>query len=121
MAKMFAVVNDDEHTAVFVKHDAVGFWPCRADQQLAWAQMHHVQGQELTRAAKAGSICGWDVPEARLAVEAAGRILTPSSEKVSDEFIARLNDYQLVKVEPLPEGMEYPFADTTPLDEATDE
>jgi hypothetical protein len=42
------------------------------------------------------------------------------TEKVSEDFIKRLNDFQPVKVEPLPEGMEYPFPDTAFLDDSAD-
>jgi hypothetical protein len=41
------------------------------------------------------------------------------TEKVSEDFIKRLNDYQPVEAH-LPEGMEYPF-DDEPIDEDEDE
>jgi hypothetical protein len=68
---MFAVVNDVEKTAVFVKLGEVGFWPCKPEHEPTWSRMHHAQGEAVTAAAKAGSILGWNVPAARAAVEAA--------------------------------------------------
>jgi len=69
--KMFAVVNDVDKTPVFVKHGVVGFWPCTPENRPTWARMHHAQGAEVTMAAKAGSVLGWDVPAAAAAVVAA--------------------------------------------------
>jgi hypothetical protein len=68
-ARMFAVVDDIEHTAVFVKQGAVGYWPCQTDQQLAWARMHFTQGPAVTEAALRGSMMGWDNPAAQPAVQ----------------------------------------------------
>ena len=68
---MFAVVNDEDHQPVFVKYGQVGYWPCGEEQRLAWARMHVIQGDAVTAAAKAGSIFGWDVPAAQLAMLAA--------------------------------------------------
>jgi hypothetical protein len=65
--KMFAVVNDDEKTPVFVKFGVVGFWDVPETRLFAWAQMHAAQGAALTASATAGALFGWDVPGAQLA------------------------------------------------------
>jgi ASCH domain len=79
---MFAVVDDLEHTAVFVKQGVVGFWPCQTDRQVAWAHMHVAQGPAVTEAALRGSMVGWNNPAAQPAVqwEGLGSAHTPTQE-----------------------------------------
>jgi hypothetical protein len=67
MSKMFAVINNLDDTQVFVKYGEIGFWPCKAENMDIWNEMHAAQGEEVTRAALAGSIFGWDTPIARVA------------------------------------------------------
>jgi hypothetical protein len=65
MSKMFAVLNNVDRARIFVKRGEVGYWPCREEDRDTWARMHEAQGVEVTAAALAGSIFGWDTPIAR--------------------------------------------------------
>jgi hypothetical protein len=67
---MFAVIHNVDQTAVFVKQGEVGFWPCQVQQMDAWTRMYSSQGEAVTEAALAGSMLGWEIPGAQLAVGA---------------------------------------------------
>ena len=69
-----------------MKEGHVGFWPCKVTQQLAWAQMHVIQGEVVTEAALRASMIGWGDPRARPAVDWNG----PGSKRpVPDENLTR--------------------------------
>ncbi len=66
---MFAVINREDQTAVFVKRGETGYWPCAPADMEAWAAMYRAQGEAVTRAATVGSLFGWDVAGAAAARE----------------------------------------------------
>jgi hypothetical protein len=84
--RMFAVVDDLEHAPVFVKQGSVGFWPCKANDHVAWAHMHLAQGAVVTEAALRASMIGWGNPAAQPAINWKG----PGSDRpVPDEDLTR--------------------------------
>lgn len=72
----FAVVHIADSTPIFVTYGEEGWSPCTAGLMKTWQTLHEAQSPEVTEAARAGSMFGWEAPAAKAAKEYATGVVT---------------------------------------------